>query len=117
MANAAPKPLTPETVHARLLKHGVGNFVGVQLQSGVAFAGRVVSIDDQSFGLQLHNDPQVTAVFYSDVVQLNTGISRGAFWALMGIGIGGVAAMAAVGFYEVHKHSQTIGTPASLAFP
>jgi hypothetical protein len=76
MANAAPKPLTPETVHARILKRGVGNFVGVQLRSGVAFAGRIISIDDQSFSLQLHNDPQVTAVFYGDVAQ-TSGLSRG----------------------------------------
>jgi len=117
MANAAPKPLTPEKVHARLLKSGLGNFAYVQLQDGVAFGGRIVSIDDQFFSLQLHNDPEVTTVFYRDVVQLNTGLSRGAFWAIMGVGIGGVAAMSAVGFYEVNKHSQLPALPSQPTYP
>jgi hypothetical protein len=117
MANAAPKPLTPETVHARILKAGLGNFAAVQLQDGVAFGGRIVSIDDQSFSLQLHNDPQVTAVFYRDVVQVNTGISRGAFWTILGVGIGGVAVMAAVGFHEVNKHSQMPTLPTLSTTP
>ena len=106
MANAAPKPLAPETVHSRLLKAGLGNWAAVQLQNGTAFAGRIVSIDDQTVSLQLHNDPEVTAVFYSDVVQLNTGISHRAFWTLVVVGFAGVGTMAAVGFYEVNKHSQ-----------
>ena len=106
MANATPKPLPAEKVHARLLKAGPGNWAAVQLQNGTEFGGRIVSVDDQSFSLQLHNDPEVTAVFYSDVVLLNTGISHRAFWTLMGVGVGGVATMAAVGFYEVNKHSQ-----------
>ena len=120
MANAAPKPLTSETVHTRILKAGLGNFAAVQLQDGVAFGGRIVSIDDQSFSMQLHNDPEVTAVFYRDVVQLNTGISHGAFWTILGVGIGGVVAMTVVGIHEVNKHSQmpTMPTlPTSPIFP
>jgi len=117
MANAAPKPLTPETVHARILKAGLGNFAAVQLQDGVAFGGRIVSIDDQSFSLQLHNDPEVTAVFYRDVVQVSTGISHGAFWTILGVGIGGVVAMAVVGFHEVNKHSQMPTMPAVQTSP
>jgi len=116
MAIAAPKPLTPETVHARLLKAGLGNWAAVQLQNGTEFG----SIDDQTFSLQLHNDPEVTAVFYSDVVQLNAGISHRAFWTLVGVGFAGVGTMAAVGFYEVNKHSQlpTLPTlPSQPTFP
>jgi hypothetical protein len=110
-AIASPKQLTPETVHARILKAGLGNFAAVQLQDGVAFGGRIVSIDDQTFSLQLHNDPEVTAVFYRDVVQLNTGISHGAFWTIFGVGIGGVVAMAVIGIHEVNKHSQLPAMP------
>jgi len=117
MANAAPKPITPEKVHARLLKAGLGNCVVMQLQNGTEFAGRIVSIGDQSVGLQLQNGPEVTEVFYSDVVQLNTGISRRTFWTLMGVGFAGVATMAAVGFYEVNKHSQLPTLPALPAQP
>jgi hypothetical protein len=116
----AGKALTPETVHARILKRGIGNWVGVELQNGTAIVGRIVSADDESFGLQLHNDPAVTPVSYRDVVGLHTGISNGAFVSLMVVGIAGVATAAAIGFYEVHKHSQmpTLpGEPAGPVFP
>jgi hypothetical protein len=116
----AARPLTPEKVHERILKRGIGNWVGVELQTGTAFAGRIVSADEQSFGLQLHNDPAITPVRYSDVAGLHTGISNGAFVGVMVAGIAGVATMAAVGFYEVHKHSQmpTLpGEPAGPVFP
>ena len=74
---ASAKSLTPITVHQRILKRGIGNWVGVELLNGTAFVGRIVSINEQSFGLQLHNDPAVTPVYYSDVAYLSTGISRG----------------------------------------
>jgi hypothetical protein len=76
-AFARQKPLTPEVVHARLLKRGIGNWVGVQVLSGAAFAGRLVSVDDTSFGLQLHNDPTITPVLYTDVTYLQTGLTNG----------------------------------------
>jgi hypothetical protein len=119
MAVASPKPLAPEVVRARLLKRGVGCWAGVELQNGTAFGGRIVSIDDQSFSMQLHNDPQVTSVFYSDVVDLHLGLSRGGFWALTGVSLGAVAAMTAVGLYEVHKHSQLppLPSPPTPIFP
>jgi len=109
---AQAAPITPIQVHARIAKRGVGNWVGVQLLNGTAFAGRIVSFDDDSFGLQLHNDPTVTSIRYADVVRLNTGVSSGAFWAIMIAGIGGVAAMAAIGLHEVHAHDQMPTLPA-----
>lgn len=114
---ALAKPLTPGTVHARILKRGVGNWVGVELLNGTAIVGRIVSVDDESFGLQLHNDPAITPVRYSDVVGLHTGISNGAFWGLMIAGFAGVAAMAAIGIHEVHEHSQMPTLPSQPVFP
>jgi hypothetical protein len=114
---ALARPLTPETVHARILKRGIGNWVGVELQNGTAIAGRIVSADNDSFGLQLHNDPAITPIRYSDVVALHTGISTGAFWGIMIAGFAGVAAMAAIGFHEVHEHSQMPTLPAQPAQP
>lgn len=117
---ASAKPLTPIAVHQRILKRGVGNWVGVELQNGTAFVGRIVSVDEQSFGLQLHNDTAITSVRNSDVVSLHTGISQGAFWGILVAGVGGVAVMAAIGFHEVGKHSQTPtlpSQPAQLIFP
>ena len=115
---AAPKPLTPETVHARVLKRGMGNWVGVELQNGVAFAGRIVSIDEQSFGLQLHNDPQITPVLYSDVVDLRMGITRKGFWIITAAGFAAVATMAAVSIHEMNKNRLQLPTqPAQPVFP
>jgi len=100
---ASARPLTADTVHARILKRGIGNWVGVELQNGTAFVGRIVSVDEQSFGLQLHNDPAITPVQYRDVVGLHTGISHGAFWGIAAVGIGGVIVMAVVAHHELSK--------------
>jgi hypothetical protein len=114
---AQAKPLTPLEVHARILKCGIGNWVGVELQNGTAFAGRIVSADDQSFGLQLHNDPAITPVDYSDVVRLHTGISNGAIWAFLIAGIGGAVAVTAIGIHEMHTHDQMPALPSQPAQP
>jgi hypothetical protein len=100
---ASARPLTAETVHARIVKRGIGNWVGVELQNGTEFWGRIISVDEQTFGLQLHNDPAITPVQYSDVVGLHMGISHGAFWAITAVGIGGVIAMAIVAHHELSR--------------
>ena len=114
---AEAKPLTPESVHARILKRGLGNWVGVELQNGTAFAGRIVNIDDQSFGLQLHNDPAITPVLYTDVVRLHTGVPRGAFWGITAAGIGGVIVMAIVAHHEMAQMSTLPSQPVQPVFP
>lgn len=100
IAYLARRPVTPEAVHARLLKRGLGNWVSVQLLNGVAFCGSIVNIDDNSFGLQLYGDSQVTPVAYSDVVYLQTGLTSGEKAlvillpaAMAGVGIGTILAM------------------------
>jgi hypothetical protein len=114
---AYAKPLTAETVHARIVKRGIGNWACVQLQTGVAFTGRIVRIDDQSFGMQLHNDPAITPVLYSDVVDLRTGLSRGAFWAIAGAGIGGMVAMGLIAHHEFEANKpQFPNVPSQPAF-
>jgi hypothetical protein len=100
---ADAKPLTADTVHARILKRGMGNWVDVELQNGTAFVGRIVSVDEQSFGLQLHNDPAITPVKYSEVVDLHTGISHGAFFAITAVGVGGMIVMALIAHHELSK--------------
>jgi len=117
-ARAWAKQLTPQVVHARILKRGVGNWVGVELLNGTAFVGRIVSVDDDSFGMQLHNDPAITTLHYADVLNLHTGISNGAFWGLTVAGIGGVAAFAAIGIHMVHENEHPLPTlPATPLFP
>jgi hypothetical protein len=118
LAVAAPKPLTPEKVHARILKRGLGNWVGVELQNGVAFGGMIISIDDQSFGLQLHNDPQVTQVLYSDVADLNTVPTRGTGWAIAGIAAGGFVAMGLIAHHAFEANKAQMPTlPTQPVFP
>jgi small nuclear ribonucleoprotein (snRNP)-like protein len=75
-AYAAPRPLGPEEVHKRLLKRGVGNWVYIEEKNGIALVGRIVSIDDEFFGLQLQNYPEATAVSYADVSRIRTGMSK-----------------------------------------
>ncbi len=103
MASGSRNVLTPDSVHQRLLKRGLGNWVGVELQNGVAFSGRVISIDEDSFGIQLYGDSEVTPVAYDNVVYLQQGPSMKAFLILTAAGFGGVSAAAIIGFHDIHK--------------
>jgi hypothetical protein len=114
---ASARPLTQEKIHARLVKQGMGNWVGVELANGTAFWGRIVSIDDQSFGLQLHNDPAITPVLYSDVVRLHTGVSHGALIACIAAGVGGVLVVALVAHHEMAKMPTLPTQPTEPLFP
>jgi hypothetical protein len=117
VAVAAPKPLTPAVARARIVKRGIGNWVGVQIDTGAAFAGRIVSIDDESFGLQLHNDPAITPVLYSDVVYLQTGLTNGqkAFVIILPIAFAGAAIG---GMIAMHNNAPKVPTsPTSPVFP
>jgi hypothetical protein len=114
--HASAKPLDPATVHARIAKRGVGNWICVQEANGIALVGRIVSVGDESVGLQLANYPEITPVPYTDIVGLRMGISRGAMWTITGVGVGLVAAMAAIGFHEVNEHKlpNNSGFPAGI---
>jgi hypothetical protein len=114
---ASARAITPDKIHARVVKQGMGNLVGVELQNGTAFWGRIVSIDEQSFGLQLHNDPAITPVLYSDVLRLHTGISHGAFWGIAIAGVGGMVAIALVAHHEMAKMPTLPAEPAQPVFP
>jgi hypothetical protein len=114
---AMPRGLTPEKVHARILKRGLGNWVGVEVSSGAAFVGRIVNIDNDSFGLQLHNDPQITQVPYKDVVDIHTGPSSGACWAITAVGVGGVIAMALIAHHEFSQMPKLPTLPNQPAIP
>jgi hypothetical protein len=117
MANAAPKPLTPEKVHTRIVKRGLGNWVGVELQNGVAFSGRIIRIDEQSFELQLYNDPEITPVLNSDVVDLNTGLSRKGGWIIAGVAVAGFVAMGLIAHHEFASMPKVPTMPAQPVFP
>jgi small nuclear ribonucleoprotein (snRNP)-like protein len=104
MGSFTRKPLTPEAVHARLLKRGLGNWVAVGLENGIEFSGRLISIDDNSFGLQLYGDPEVTPVAYSDVVYLQTGTPTAAFWVFTGVMVAASVVGPVVAIHEMNNN-------------
>lgn len=117
VAYLARNPISPEAVHARLLKRRLGNWVGVQLVNGVVFCGSIVSIDSDSFGLQLYGDPEVTPVAYRDVAYLQTGLSGGekAFIIILPIAFSGAVIGGAVAFHNSMPKLPAI--PAQPVFP
>jgi hypothetical protein len=114
---AQPKPLDPGTVHVKIIKRGVNNWIALQENNGVQLFGRILAIDDHSFTLQLHNDPQTTEILYSDVVYLQTGMTAGQKAILFG-GLAAVAGGAIYGFVHIHNlNNKPLPTPTPPPFP
>jgi hypothetical protein len=101
-ANAAPKPLDPGTVHVKVLKRGIGNWIAIKERNGVELFGRIIDIGDRSLTLQLHNDPQTTEILYTDVDDLRTGFTTGQK-VFMVAGLGAFAGSAIYGFVHIHN--------------
>jgi hypothetical protein len=116
LANAAPKPLDPATVHARILKRGIGNWICIQEVNGIALVGRIVSVDTQSVGMQLENYPEITPVAYTDIVGLRTGPPRAFVWTMIGVGVGGSIAMALVA-HSAFEHNKPPMPTLPAGFP
>jgi hypothetical protein len=114
IASANPKPLDPGTVHVKILKRGVGNFIAIQEVNGVQIWGRILEIGDHSVILQLHNDPQTTEVFYTEIAYLRTGFTSGQK-IFMIAGIGAVAGSAIYGFVHIHNLEDKPLTPPTPA--
>lgn len=111
---ANPKPLDPGTVHVKILKRGIGKFIAIQEVNGVQIWGRILDIGDHSVILQLHNDPQTTEVFYTDIAYLRTGFTTGQK-IFMFAGIGAVAGSAIYGFVHIHNLENKPLTPPTPA--
>ena len=116
-AYAKSKPLDAATVHARIVKRGLDNWVGVEQANGVALFGRIIAINPDTFTLQLPNDPEPVSVAYANVIDLRTGFSRGQkIFAICAIA--GTAALGIWGFVHVHDlQQQKLPTPTAPAFP
>lgn len=110
IAGASPQPLDPGTVHVRILRRGVNRFIALQERDGVQLFGRIIAIDDQSFTLQLHNDPQTTEILYSDVAYLRTGFTAGQK-VIVTAAIGGTVAFGIWGFVHIHNMENKPLTP------
>jgi len=117
LTNAQPKPLDPGTVHVKIMKRGVNNWIALQENNGVQLFGRILAIDDHSFTLQLHNDPQTTEILYSDVEYLQTGMTVAQKVILFG-GLAAVAGGATYGFVHIHNlDNKPLPTPTPPPFP
>jgi hypothetical protein len=84
------------------MKRGVNNWVALQENDGVQLFGRIIAINDHSFTLQLHNDPQTTEILYTDVVYLQTGWTTGQKLFLIG-GLAATAGLATYGIVHIHN--------------
>jgi hypothetical protein len=115
-ALAKAKPLDAVTVHKRILKRGIDNPVGVELNNGVELVGRIIAINTDSFTLQLFNDPQPVTVNYADVIDMRTGPTRG-FWIATGIGIGAAVGFAIWGAVAMHNFQQDHQLPTTPTLP
>lgn len=101
---AYAKPVNPETIHRKIVERGIGSWVCVEESNGILLVGRITSVDEQSFGMQLDNYPEITTVRYDQVVKLhNYGWSNKAmiWWTVAGVG--GVAAFALVAHHEMNN--------------
>ena len=103
---AAPKPVNPETIHYKIVKKGVGAWVCVEQANGVLLVGRITTVQEQEFGMQLENYPEVTMIKYADVVRLrNIGLSGKGVAILVGV-TAGAAVLTGVLMHNAYENSK-----------
>jgi len=119
VAFARPKPQNPETIHRKIVQRGIGNWVCVEEANGILLTGRVTTIEEQAFGMQLENYPDITMIRYTDVVRLRNLSSSGkaaAIWTAASVGAFVVIAL--VMHHEFEKNKPTLPTnPTMPAWP
>jgi hypothetical protein len=115
---AIAKTLDPDTVRAKIAKRGIGNWICVEERNGVALVGRITSVDEQSFGLQLHNYPEITPVMYSDVIRIRTGLSGAGIAIIIGSTVAAAVITGVVMHHEFEANKpQLPTTPGTPVFP
>jgi hypothetical protein len=118
VAQGSPKILDAETVRAKIVKRGAGNWACAEERNGLALCGRITSIGDNSFGLQLHNYPEVTDVMYGEVIDLRLGISGKGIAAIIGGTVGAAVIAGVVMHHEFEANKpQLPTTPTTPGFP
>jgi hypothetical protein len=105
--------LDAATVRARIEKRGIDRWIGVKDKTGLELVGRILTIGDTGFTMQLPNDPQPTAVAYADVIDLRTGLTGGEKTFIFSClaGSAGFAIWAAVHFHNVASQHQLPNPP------
>lgn len=108
---AGPKNKTQPAIQEQVVKLGVGRWVCVDETNGLALIGRITGIGDRSFGMQLHNYPEITDVPYADVVRVRgAGLSGKGVFALIGITVGGAVAAGLIMHHEYEVNKPTLPT-------
>jgi hypothetical protein len=104
VASASPKPVNPETIHRKIVERGTGKWVCVDMKNGTAVVGRIASIGEQSFGIQLDNYPEPTMIPYADVERVRAAGASGKVLAItLGAGIAGTIAVALIAQHEMNN--------------
>jgi len=103
-AYAAPKNVNPETIHREIVQRGTGKWVCIDLKNGTALVGRIASLGEQSFGMQLDNYPEVTTIAYADVLRVRSvGISGKGLAIAIGAGVAGTVAVAVIANHQMNN--------------
>jgi len=109
IAFARPKQQNPETIHRKIVQRGIGNWVCVEEANGILLTGRVTTIEEQAFGMQLENYPDITMIRYADVVRLRSLSSSGKAMGLwIGASVGSFVVVALVMHHEFEKNKPTL---------
>ena len=103
-ASAAPKVVNPETIHRKIVERGTGRWLCVDMKNGTAVVGRIASLGEQSFALQLDNYPEATNIAYADVERVRgVGIGGKGVAVLIGAGVAGSVAVALFAQHEMNS--------------
>jgi len=115
---ALAKPLTADQAREKIVKRGVGTWVCVEERNGLLLIGRITSIDQDQFGMQLENYPDITPVNYSDVTRLRFQLSGRGIAVLVGVPMaaGVIGALILHHEFEANK-PQFPPTPITPPFP
>ncbi len=106
---AGPRGGNPLTTQDRIVKLGVGRWICVDEKNGITLVGRITGIGDQSFGMQLHNYPEITDVRYADVVRVRgLGLTGKGAFALIGVTVGGAVAAGLIMHHEFEANKPTL---------
>jgi hypothetical protein len=116
---AAPKRPNPEAIHVKIVKRGIGNWACVEEANGIVLLGRITTIDEQAFGMQLENYPEITMINYSDVVRVrNLGLSGKGAAILAGVTVGAAVITGLVMYHAYESNKPKLPTnPGTPTFP
>ena len=110
-SEALAKPMSADQARAKIVKRGVGTWVGVEQRDGLLLVGRIAAIHQDSFGMQLENYPDITPVMYGDVRKLHFGLSNTGMCAIIVGSTLAIVAATIVAHHEFEANKAQLPTP------